>query len=166
MDEFTKAKTLFYDGPCATCKAKIGTPQWPLRYAERCEMVWMYDFETYKKDQHEKEITDRTAPKTKNSNNRYVFAKKINPEWVSGYKRGDQRGQGLLVTYRTPASLDVLLGDILRICNDIRAGRFYRRPSDQCNWCPHQEACATSLKIQIEEVDYAKIQTFGTEDPF
>lgn len=166
QDQFSQARVLKYNGPCDACKAKIATPQWPLRYPERCELIWMYDFETYKKDQHTKEIPDRDAPKVVGPKGRKVMASKINPDWVKGYKKGDPKGYGILNSYRTPASLDVLLGDILRICDDIRAGRFYRRPSSQCNWCPHQEACQTSLKIQIDQIDYAKVSTFGTEDPF
>jgi hypothetical protein len=167
QEQFSSARKLKYNGPCPACVAKIGTVQWPLKYPERCEMVWMYDYETYKKDQYTKEITDHDAPKVPSpTSGRKVLAKKINPEWVTGYKKGDPKGEGLLTTYRTPASLDVLLGDLLRVCDDIRAARFYRRPSKDCNWCPHSEVCSTSLKIQIQDLDYSKIQTFGTEDPF
>ena len=49
---------LVYNGPCSTCAALIGTTKWPRLLPERCELVWMRDFQKYKRKYREKKKGD------------------------------------------------------------------------------------------------------------
>lgn len=167
-DAFGLNKKLVYDGPCEECRKKGGTHRWPRKFAERCELIWMRDFETYKKDQYQKVIVDKNLPKVKSEHsNRKVYQKVTNPKWVDGYKKGDMKGPGFIRTYRTPTQINVMMSDVLRICNKIRSGEFWRNPGNHCNfWCKFQEHCRKGLELQVEEADVSAAADFFTEDPF
>lgn len=58
LDDFDVNVELQYNGPCDSCKSKIGTPLWPQLFPERCELVWMRDFERYKRKYKDKQAGD------------------------------------------------------------------------------------------------------------
>lgn len=160
-------RALRYDGPCDECKKKIGTPKWPRRVPERCEIVWMRDYLTYQKDQYAKEVVDKTTKVKSAKTGRLVYKRITNPQWVEGYKAGDQRGPGVIKTYRTRESIDILMSDVLRICKDMRDAHFYRSPGSHCvQWCRHNQACKAGIELEIEDADLTDVTTFGTEEPF
>lgn len=167
----TTLQVLRYNGPCETCAAKIGTPKWPQKFVERCELVWMWDFEQHKKDQYEKVIIDNSggpASKVPNPKGKgpKVYPRIFNPQWNDGYKMGDRKGKCFHRTYRSEAQMSVLMGDVLTLCDNIRKGVFFRRPSSNCRMCAHQQACNLSIKSAVQDIDFRNIKTFGTEDPF
>lgn len=167
-DDDGLVKTLVYNGPCDACKALIKTPRWPQKFPEKCELIWMFDFEAYKKDQYEKECIDNTAAKIPNPKGKgpMVFPRKINPKWAEGYKEGDLKGACFIPTYRTPAQIDALMGDILKVCSSIRQGIFFRRPNEHCNMCSFAEPCRKSLEVQVQEANFALMQQHASDDPF
>jgi hypothetical protein len=169
IDPFTGAAELIYHGPCESCKAKIGTPQWPQRYANRCEMVWMRDFDIHKKDQHDEWVIDNTKPKIPNPKGKGppVYPRKRNPDFDSGYKKGQYKGVGFMSTIRAPSSLAILMSDVLRVCDHIRHGMFHRNPGDACNFfCRFREQCLKGLELEIEEANLATVSAIGTDDPW
>jgi len=147
-----------YNGPCEKCSKIIGTPRWPTKIPERCELIWMRDFERIDKDQYEQYVIDNTQEKVANPKGKgpKVFPRVLNPKWVDGKKKGDYKGKCFLVTYRPAPRLSALLSDVIMICNSIRKGEFYRTPGEQCaNFCRFADQCMTELKI--EEVGTEKI---------
>lgn len=40
---------VIYNGPCDNCRQQIGTKSWPQEFPERCELIWMRDFNKYKR---------------------------------------------------------------------------------------------------------------------
>lgn len=167
--EFMGRKELVYEGPCLKCSEMIGKPNaWPRRFAEQCELIWMRDYERYKKDEYSKEITDKSLPKVKSATtNRKVFATVPNPKWINGYKAGDYKGPRFIPTYRKPDMLLTLMEDVVQLCEEIRSGVFYRNPGDHCNnWCKFKEKCLAGMKMRASEVDLAAVHSYGTEDPF
>ncbi len=46
---FSLNRFVTYSGPCESCKAKIKTPEFPLRYPTQAELVWMKDFHILKR---------------------------------------------------------------------------------------------------------------------
>jgi hypothetical protein len=48
-DVATMTREISYNGPCEACRKKIKTPEWPCKFPNVCELVWMRDFETYNK---------------------------------------------------------------------------------------------------------------------
>lgn len=159
---------LVYNGPCDSCASKIGTPAWPRKYAERCEMIWMRDYERRKKDQHSKMIKDPNKGKVINpKTGREVIQDVINPKWEKGYKKGDFKGPGIIKTARSPSMIDVFMSDIIRIVELIRNGEFYRNPGKQCNfWCQYREQCVRGAELEVQELDMGKAERYGTIDPF
>lgn len=157
-----------YDGPCATCRAKIGTTAWPMQYPERCELIWMRDFLRRKKDQYAKYKIDKTVKIKNPRTGRMVYEKVISDAWLDGYKEGDFCGPGVIVTQRGPAFLNVMMSDITRICLNIREGIFYRKAGDHCNfWCKHKETCLRSLELEMDDVTLEDaVASYATIDPF
>lgn len=176
--KYTIDGQVVYNGPCPDCRVKIGTPQWPssidpntglerVLIPERCEIIWMRDYETHKKDQYAKFIkSDEKVinPKT----GRRIKADAINPKWYEGYKKGDRKGTGHLITERSRAFLDVHIADILRQAGMIRDGRFFRKAGNHCNfWCKHRQACMDALEIDVKEIDTSNMNDkMATIDPF
>lgn len=161
--------TLHYGGPCDKCKAKIGTPAWPRKFPNYCELIWMRDFETREKDEFQKIIKDPGKKKEINPlTGRMAIREIINPKWFDGHKKGEQKGPGFIITTRTPARIDILMSDILRICEQIRQGQFFRRPSAKCSqWCKQRERCVAGLELEVEEVKQDDSwMEFATEEPF
>lgn len=160
--------TLTYTGPCDTCKAKIGTSAWPRLVAERTELIWMRDYTKRGKDEYAKFDTSDTEkeynPVTKRMNKKKV----LNEKWVHGYKKGDRKGPGRILTERSEAFLQVHIADILRVCGMIRDGRFYRKSGPHCNmWCKFREPCMQMVEQDVEEIDVANMNDhMATIDPF
>lgn len=169
-DIFDLSPRLVYKGPCPACRLKIGTPQWPRRFAERCEMIWMRDFAKYEKNQYSMYIDDKTLPKVLNPiTKKFNIAQRINPNYLKGYKIGDQRGEGFIRTYREKGMLDVLMSDLLRICDQIQQGVFYRLPGKHCNqWCGYTEQCFGGAELQAAEANLVQLAATmcGGEEPF
>jgi hypothetical protein len=170
MDEFQQYSKLIYHGPCAECEAKIGTPYWPRKFVELNELIWMYDFEVYSEDKcKEKYIADNTKPKIPNpkGSGQKVYPRMLNPVWERSPKKGDYHGVGFLSTVRGKTDLDILMSDVLHICDQIRNGIFYRRPGDTCNfWCKYRDQCLGGIELEKSEADLAAVKTYGTEDPW
>lgn len=168
-DDIDNTITLQYDGPCESCAAKIGTPAWPRKYPNKFELVWMNDFDVHQKDQHEKEVIDNTKPKIPNPKGKGppVYPRTFNPKWAEGYKKGEYKGVGFMPTSRPPSSLNVMMSDVLRICDQIRAGVFYRNPNDACNFfCKHRDSCVKGMELEVKETALDQISAVGTEDPW
>lgn len=160
------ARELVYNGPCDACKALIGTYKWPQQFPEKCEMIWMYDFERHSKDQYDLEVMDKTKPKVKGPKGGLMYQRKPNPEYHQGYKAGDFKGACFIPTYRRPSQIDALMGDILKVCKSIRSGFFHRRPSKHCYFCSFAEPCRNALELKIKEANLTLMQTHGSDDPF
>lgn len=47
--KFQDSTEIVYNGPCDNCKQLIGTPVWPNQFIQRCELVWMRDFNKRKR---------------------------------------------------------------------------------------------------------------------
>lgn len=157
-----------YSGPCATCRAKIGTTAWPMQYPERCELIWMRDFLKHKKDQYAKLQTNKGVKVRNPRTGRMVTEKVISDKWLEGYKEGDPKGPGVIITQRGPTFLNVMMSDILRICQAMREGNFYRKAGDHCNfWCKHKETCLRSLELEMDDVNLeGAVASYNTVDPF
>ena len=157
----TMTKKLVYNGPCPACTKKIGTPEWPLIVPERCEMVWMYDLEPRRKDEFDQYVMRRDLPKIKNA-----YQRSINPEWAGGAKAGDPKGECFLRTYRPLSRIQAFMDDILRVCDQIRQGVFYRLPSKNCNWCSQFDICQGGIAADeaIQKEQHAA--QYGSSDPF
>lgn len=167
-DPTTGALDSVYNGPCAACAAKIGTPEWPRRFAERCELLWMRDYERHTKDEYQETIKDPEKKKVFSvATGRKVIRDIPNPKWAEGYKKGDFKGEGILTTARSSAQINVLMSDVSRICHEIRQGVFYRKPSKACNWeCQYREQCVRGVELEVREVDMERATSYGTVDPF
>lgn len=165
-DFATGTTTLIYTGPCEDCQKLIGTPKWPNKQVDKCEYIWMFDYERYEKDQYAKTVTDKSLPKVKSAkSNRLVYQVVENPKWYDGYKKGDNKGPVFLEGTRTESECEVLFSDVLNICADIRAGRFHRKPGDVCSmWCKHREQCLGALELELEEADLAGVESYATDD--
>ncbi len=149
-------KRLVYNGPCEECQKKIGTAQWPLQYPLQSILVWMRDFARHEKDQYEMEIINRDLPKVPNprtgGKGQKVFQRVPNPNYHDGYKAGDFKGQGYLVTNRSPTDIQILMGDILAMCRNMRKGIFFRQPAAHCNfWCKHKDQCVNGIEASIKK---------------
>jgi len=172
-EDFLEGNTLVYNGPCETCAAKVGTPAWPQKFAQLFEMIWMKDFDVHTKDQHDEWIIDPQAQaegrKIKNPKGKGppVYPRIRNPDYDTGYKKGQMKGIGFLQTVRPPSSMQVYMSDILRVCDEIRKGSFFRNPGDACNFlCKHRESCVKGLELEVQDVNLANISAIGTDDPW
>ncbi len=168
-DELNGTTALQYDGPCAACAAKIGTPAWPQKFANLFEFIWMNDFDIHDKDQYEEEVIDNTKAKIPNPKGKgpAVYPRIPNPKYGEGYKRGQYKGPGFMATIRPPTALNVMMSDILRVCDEIRKGTFYRNPSDSCNfWCKHRDSCLKGMELEIDTAALEQVSAVGTEDPW
>lgn len=169
-DPITLERTLHYDGPCASCQALIGTKAWPRQCPERCEIIWMKDFTRYEKDQHDQYIINKEAAKIPNpagGRGKVYPRNKLNPEWQTGHKKGEYKGKCFLTTHRAPAQLKVLMEDIVRVCDAIRRGEFYRRPGEHCSfWCKFQEACSSGIRAKVDDEKLRESRAFTSADPF
>jgi len=47
--KFQDSTEIIYNGPCDNCRQLIGTPVWPNKFIQRCELVWMRDFNKRKR---------------------------------------------------------------------------------------------------------------------
>lgn len=160
-------KNMIYDGPCEACSKKIRTRAWPMMYPERCEMIWMFDFEKRLKDEFDKEIMDKSKPKIKDPITKAMRYQRIeNPEWAGGYKKGDMKGQGFLKTFRSPPQIQVFMEDILRVCDQVRAGVSYRLPSKACNWCTQYAACQSGVRSDVAVQEQKDAAMYSASDPF
>lgn len=161
---------LVYHGPCEKCQKKIGTNEWPNVFPIRSELIWMRDFERYEKDQCAKMMKDPNKSKVPNpkGKGRDIIADIPNPKWEEGYKKGDFKGPGRLVTNRKPRPLSILMGDVLATCRAMRQGMFFRRPGDQCNfWCKSRESCLQAIEIEVKNSQVADIAEQGwSDEPF
>jgi len=156
-----------YNGPCEACKAKIGTPQWPVMLPERCEMVWMFDLEPRKTNEHPEFITRKDLPKVTNpATGRKVYREEPNPEFSTGKKIGDPKGDCFLRTYRPSSRIQAFLEDILRVCDQIRNGVFFRLPSKNCNWCTQYDICQGGVKADEAVQTQKAAALYGSHDPF
>jgi hypothetical protein len=168
-DEILNTVTLQYDGPCEACQSKIGTPLWPMKFPNLFELIWMKDFDVHEKDQKEEYIIDNTQPKVPNPKGKgpKVFPRIRNPEYNSGYKRGEFKGVGFMPTIRPPSVINLMMSDVLRLCDEIRQGVFFRRPSDTCNFmCKHRETCVKGMELEVSEAALEQVSAVGTEDPW
>lgn len=166
-DGLSIERKLVYNGPCAACESMIGTPKWPNKFPVRCYMVWMYDLEGRGKDEFPREIDDPNAPKVYNpETKRYRKATRINPEWEKGAKKGDPKGECFLMTYRSPGQIQAFMENILMICDDIRSGTIYRRPSDNCNYCTLYNDCKDARSIEISKQSDEIAKMYASDDPF
>lgn len=170
-EEFSlEERHVVYTGPCTACKAKIDSKRWPRRYASPNEMIWMRDYERHLKDKEPKYIPDHSKPKIKGGKKgtSWVLQQCVNPDWGAGYKKGDYIGKCVYPTFRDPALIDTLMSDILRMCDSIRRGVFYRRPSDICAYfCAFREPCLSDIKLQVDEKRLIEMEAFastGLED--
>lgn len=133
-EEFIGDKKLVYDGPCSDCMSLEESPSWPSAFPQRCELVWMRDYERYKRN-------------------------------YKGKKKGDFKGSGFLLTYRRPRTVKVLMSDIIRICELVRNGQFYRNPGSHCDfWCGYKEHCKNGFELEVEEASIGAVVSH--EDPF
>ena len=157
-----------YNGPCEACEAKIGTPQWPQKYPEISQLIWMRDYERRTKDRYAKMIKDPLKRKEFSSiTGRKVIREVINPKWEDGYKKGDYKGPGLIKTVRSPSAIEIFMADVINICINIRNGVFYRNPGEKCNfWCRYREQCVRGVEADIDELTEEKAMVYGTLDPF
>lgn len=154
-----------YDGPCDQCRAKIAGKKWPKRYPDPCELVWMRDYKRHEKDQYEQYVPDQTKPKIKGGKKgtSWVYQRKLNPEYGQGYKKGDYVGRCIYPTYRDPNLLKTLLGDILRMCDAMLRGEFFRRPGEQCAfWCHFKDPCLADVKAELNERHLIEAESFGS----
>lgn len=128
----------------------------------------MRDYERRGKDEYPKMIVMKDAPKVINpATGRLKYAEVINPDWEKGYKKGDRKGPGIIITTREPERLIVLMNDVLEVCDAIRNGHFYRSPGDICNhWCKYGEQCSTEIKMGINEEKIVNASIFASKDPF
>lgn len=159
-------KKIVYHGPCADCQAKIATKRWPRKYASPCTLIWMRDYFRHEKDQHEKMIPNPTAPKIKGGKRgtSWVRPQMLNPKWGDGYKKGDYVGRRHYDTYRDPALLDTLMRDILKICDAMRRGEFYRRPGAQCAfWCKFRDPCQADIKMEVNDRFMEEASAFASD---
>ena len=160
-------RQLVYNGPCEECTKKIRTRAWPLMYPERCEMIWMFDFEKRTKDEFDRFVINKDLPKVKSpTTNRMVYQQVENPEWEKGAKKGDMKGQGFLPTFRSPSKIQVFMEDILRVCDQVRAGVSYRLPSKACNWCTQYNACQNALRVDQKVQEQKDAAMYSASDPF
>jgi hypothetical protein len=160
-------RTLHYSGPCETCEKKIGTKWWPNILPVRCEMVWMYDLEPRSKDEFPQFLKRPALPKVRNpKTNRMVQAETVNPEWESGAKAGDPKGECFLRTFRTSAQIQVFMDDILRVCNQIRDGIFFRLPSKACDFCTQYESCRAGVVAEAAVQGEKNAAMYVSSDPF
>lgn len=149
---------LSYSGPCSDCIKKKKTKLWPQRYPERCELIWMKEYERYKKDKYAKTIKD---PKKAREFNWETGRNKIreipNPRYEEGYKAGDRKGKVFHTTVRTPSHIEVLMKDIFNIVHAMREGIFYRKPGSHCSsWCQYRDHCTAAKDIEITEIQELK----------
>ena len=160
---------MHFDGPCESCRAKIGTDQWPQVYPDKVKYTWMKDYERRKKDKAPKFIkcpqkTKELNPKTKRMRIREV----INPKWEEGYKAGDFVGPIHIESQRTPERNKVLMADIIDIARAIRNAHFYRTPSPQnCGfWCKHRETCTAEANLGEDELCLTRTNDFSNDPDF
>lgn len=168
-DQIDNTIVLEYHGPCDQCQAKIGTPLWPQKYASTFEFIWMNDFDVHEKDQHPEEVIDNTKEKIPNPKGKgqKVYPRVRNPDYDSGYKRGEYVGIGFMQTIRPPSALNVMMSDVLNVCDQIRSGKFFRNPGDTCNFmCKHRDSCMKGRELQIEEAALDQVSAIGTDDPW
>jgi hypothetical protein len=168
-DELENTIKLVYHGPCESCAAKMGTPLWPMKFPNLFEFIWMRDFDVHEDDQYDKEVIDNTKPKVPNPKGKgpKVFPRVPNPDYDSGYKKGEYKGPCFMQTLRPPSILNVMMSDVLRICDQIRGGIYYRNPSDSCNfWCKHRQSCIKGMELDISEAALEQVNAVGTEDPW
>lgn len=166
-DIFDLSPILSYDGPCAQCKAKIGTPKWPRNYAQRCELVWMHDFDLHTKNQYVETVKDKVNKVFNPATGKMRQADVPNPKFFEGYKIGDYKGPGFIRTYRDDRELDLFISDILRVCDQIRQGHFHRRPGDHCNfWCKFKEQCTNGGEIGRSDTSIERIDAMAKTEPF
>jgi hypothetical protein len=168
-DELENTVKLVYEGPCDSCTAKMGTPLWPMKFPNLFEFIWMNDFDVHEKDQHDTEVIDYDRPKIPNPKGKgqKVYQRKPNPEWGEGYKKGEYKGPCFLQTVRPPSSLNIMMSNVLEICDQIKRGIFYRKPGDSCNfWCKHRDACLKGMELEIQEAALDQVTAIGTEDPW
>ena len=167
--QLTNKISLEYNGPCPACAAKIGTPQWPGKFVHQCEMIWMNDFDKHTKDQHDEWIINRDAEKIPNPKGKgpKVYPRMKNPDYDTGYKTGDYKGVGFMRTIRPPSTLPILMSDVLRVCDEIRKGTFYRQPGDSCNFfCQYRDACLKGLELEVKEANLEQVSAVGTDEPW
>lgn len=139
-----------YNGPCATCRAKIGTNLWPNILPARSELIWMRDYKVYQKDQHTKFIKHPTEKAINPKTGRHVKKDIVNPKYLEGYKAGSHRGPAILSTSRNPDQLAAFMAEMRLICQSIRDGIFYRREGDHCvSWCRYRDACLGRVELQM-----------------
>lgn len=160
-------RTLLYTGPCETCSKKIGTRLWPNVVPTRCEMVWMYDLEPRAKDEFPQYIKRPDLPKVVNpKTKRLVIPEVLNPEWETGAKAGSPKGECFLKTYRTTAQLQVFMDDILRVCDQIRDGIFFRLPSKNCDFCTQYDSCRAGVTAESAVQGEKNAAMYVSSDPF
>jgi len=156
--EISQNGKLQYSGPCSSCIRKIGTKYWPRKYPYRCELIWMKDYEKYKKDQYIHKIKDPKKIKEYNpATGRNVIRTIVNPKWEEGYKKGDRKGRVFLSTVRTPEHIEVLMKDVEGVIKAMRNGIFYRKPGSHCaSWCQYKDTCVDAKNIEVNELKELK----------
>jgi len=166
---YSVAGEVIYGGPCAECRAKINTPKWPGEVAEDVEIIWMRNYGVRQKDEKAKMIDDPDGRQEINpATGRKRKMQIVNPEWLTGYKKGDRIDDAHLRTERSAAFLQIHMADIVRLAGMIRDGRFYRNPGDHCNfWCKFSKQCVTGFESQVKEIDLSRLnEHVATIDPF
>lgn len=168
-DQHTGAKlNLVYHGPCDHCQKIYESNLWPKRYPDVVELIWLRDFDRHAKDQYAKFIKDPDGIKEKSAETgRMRIREIVNPKYHEGYKVGDYCGPGFLSSPRTEAKTEVLMTDVVRICEEIRNAAFYRKPSDYCNFmCKYRNYCLDAVETQVQEIDMSKVAEYATYNPF
>jgi RecB family exonuclease len=116
--------------------------------------IWhLRDYEAYKKNQYKQFI--ETGFKIKNElTGRMGKELQENPEYVTGYKEGERRGDNLIALEMGLPELMAITEDISSICKAIRFNMFPRRPADQqfCfAVCEYKELCVADLKMDTDQ---------------
>lgn len=168
-DEHTGAKlNLVYNGPCSTCLEVYHSKLWPKRYPDVVELIWLRDFDRHTDDKYAKFIKDPEGIKEKSAETGRMRIREIpNPKYHEGYKAGDYVGPGFLTSSRTEAKTEVLMTDVIKICEQIRNAAFYRKPSDNCNFmCKYRTYCTNAVETEVQEIDMSKVADYATANPF
>jgi hypothetical protein len=168
-DAHTGAKlNLVYNGPCDNCLKVYHSVNWPKRFPDIVELIWLRDFDRHTKDQYARFIKDPDGIKEKSPDTGRMRIREIpNPKYHEGYKEGDYVGPGFLTSSRTEAKTQVLMTDVVRLCEQIRAGAFYRKPSENCNFmCKYRTYCTNAVELEVQEIDMTKVAEYATANPF
>lgn len=137
INPLTQEKVLEYDGPCDSCK-EIANDKY--KWPSRTPDKW-----------------------------ELMWMRDYQPlkRGTKGKKKGDLRGPGCHSITIDEANAHARLEDVLRACQSIRSGAFYRRPSSYCNsFCHWREPCLNAIEMKTQENIEEEMKDLVTIDPF